>query len=92
VATLVMGAVVLVVSNISGATHGPALLARVVGSIVVGVVVFAATIGFLGHRAERRPPPSSGRRGDPPRGPVPGGRAERRSVERRPRRTPVGPA
>jgi len=92
VATLVMGAVVLVVSNISGATHGPALLARVVGSIVVGVVVFAATIGFLGHRAERRPPPSSGRRGDPPRGPVPGGRAERRPVERRPRRTPVGPA
>jgi O-antigen/teichoic acid export membrane protein len=36
VATVAMGIVVLVVSNLSGATHGPLLLARVVGAVVAG--------------------------------------------------------
>ena len=64
-ATVVMGVVVLVVSNLSGADHGPALFARVVGSVVVGVVVFAGVSVFLATRAERlgaRRPRPHGRR------------------------------
>ncbi|MGH9087819.1 MAG: murein biosynthesis integral membrane protein MurJ, partial [Acidimicrobiales bacterium] len=49
-ASAVMGAVVLVVSNISGAEHGLGLLVRVVGSIVVGGTVYAAAATLLGGR------------------------------------------
>ena len=40
VATLAMGVVVLVVSNLSGATHGLLLFGRVVGAIVAGLAVY----------------------------------------------------
>ncbi len=62
-ATVVMGVVVLVVSNLSGADHGLALLARVVGSVAVGAVVFVAVSVVLGRRAERtgRAAPDEGR-------------------------------
>ena len=49
-----MGIAVLVVSNLSGATHGFALLARVVGSIAVGTVVYGAVVVALGRRHEAR--------------------------------------
>ena len=52
-ATVVMGAVVLVVSNLSGADHGVVLLARVLGSVLVGAVVYVAATFVLGRRAER---------------------------------------
>jgi uncharacterized membrane protein YccC len=54
VATLAMGAVVLVVSNLSGATHGPLLLARVVGAVVAGLAVYWAVVVVLGRRAATR--------------------------------------
>ncbi len=52
-ATVVMGVVVLVVSNLSGADHGLALLARVIGSVAVGAAVFVGVSVLLGRRAER---------------------------------------
>jgi putative peptidoglycan lipid II flippase len=52
-ATVVMGVVVLVVSNLSGADQGFALLGRVVASVAVGAVVFVAVSVGLGRRAER---------------------------------------
>jgi peptidoglycan biosynthesis protein MviN/MurJ (putative lipid II flippase) len=51
VATVAMGVVVLVVSNLSGATHGPLLLARVVGAVVAGLAVYWAVAVVLGRRA-----------------------------------------
>jgi putative peptidoglycan lipid II flippase len=53
-ATVAMGAVVLVVSNLSGATHGPLLLARVVGAVVAGLAVYWAVAVVLGRRAATR--------------------------------------
>jgi len=52
-ATVVMGVVVLVVSNLSGADHGPALLARVLGSIAVGALVFVGVSVLLAQREVR---------------------------------------
>ena len=46
-----MGAVVLVVSNLSGATSGVALLVRVVGSLLAGGLVYWIVISALGRRA-----------------------------------------
>ena len=57
VATVAMGIVVLVVSNLSGATHGLLLLARVVGALLAGLAVYGAVVVVLGRRAavlERR--------------------------------------
>ena len=54
VATVAMGVVVLVVSNLSGATHGLLLLARVVGAVVAGLVVYGAVAVALGRRAAIR--------------------------------------
>jgi peptidoglycan biosynthesis protein MviN/MurJ (putative lipid II flippase) len=54
VATVAMGVVVLVVSNLSGATHGPLLLARVVGAVVAGLAVYWAVAVVLGRRAATR--------------------------------------
>ena len=53
-ASAVMGLVVLVISNLSGAMWGPALLLRVVGSIVLGGGAYLATVAVLGRRAARR--------------------------------------
>ncbi|HTX63899.1 MAG TPA: lipid II flippase MurJ, partial [Acidimicrobiales bacterium] len=49
-ATIAMGAVVLVVSNLSGATHGFALLARVVAAVVAGGAVYAGIAALFGGR------------------------------------------
>jgi putative peptidoglycan lipid II flippase len=54
IATLAMGVVVLVVSNLSGATHGVLLLLRVVGAVVAGLAVYGAVAFVLGRRATAR--------------------------------------
>jgi putative peptidoglycan lipid II flippase len=53
IATVVMGVVVLVVSNLSGADHGVGLLVRIGGSVIAGALVYAGTAIVLGGR--RRP-------------------------------------
>ena len=58
-ATAVMGVVVLVVSNLSGAESGVGLFVRVVGSAVVGVAVYFATAAVLANRSHRRRPPAA---------------------------------
>jgi putative peptidoglycan lipid II flippase len=50
IATAVMGAVVVVVSNLSGAQHGIGLLLRVCAGVVAGVVVYAFAAVVLGGR------------------------------------------
>jgi len=54
-ATVVMGVVVLLASNLSGATHGPGLALRVVGSVAAGGLAYLATAMFLAGRERRRP-------------------------------------
>jgi putative peptidoglycan lipid II flippase len=56
VASVAMGIAVLVVSNVSGATHGFALLARVVGAVAAGGAVYGGVAVLLGrrHEAKRR--------------------------------------
>ncbi len=54
VASLAMGVTVLVVSNLSGSNQGFILFARVVGSVVAGIVVYAGVAILLGRRAEAR--------------------------------------
>jgi putative peptidoglycan lipid II flippase len=51
--TVVMGAVVLVASNLSGATHGLGLLLRVLGSVAAGALAYLATAMFLAGRERR---------------------------------------
>jgi putative peptidoglycan lipid II flippase len=60
VASVPMGAVVLVVSNLSGSTSVIGLLARVVGATLAGGLTFAAVVVWLGrrHDGRRRPPPA----------------------------------
>ncbi len=68
--TLVMGAVVLVVSNLSGSTTQAALALRVLGAIVAGGVAFAGTAALLGRHAakmRRRPIWVAGTTMGPPR-------------------------
>ncbi len=52
-ATVAMGAVVLVVSDLSGAQHGAGLLLRVVAAVVAGAAVYGGIAAVLGGR--RRP-------------------------------------
>jgi putative peptidoglycan lipid II flippase len=54
VATVAMGIVVLVVSNLSGATSGVALLGRVVGAVLAGGVTYGVVITLLGRRHAAR--------------------------------------
>jgi hypothetical protein len=54
VSTAVMAVATVFAVNVSGATSGPALLARVVLGVVVGVVAFVGTTVLLGVRADRR--------------------------------------
>jgi peptidoglycan biosynthesis protein MviN/MurJ (putative lipid II flippase) len=54
IASIPMGVVVLVVSNLSGSTSLPGLLGRVVAGSVCGLVTFAAVVVWLGRRDERR--------------------------------------
>jgi len=51
--TVVMGAVVLVASSLSGATHGLGLLLRVLGSVAAGALAYLATAMFLAGRERR---------------------------------------
>ena len=69
VASLAMGVIVLVVSNLSGSTQGFILFARVVGAVVAGIVV------YVGVASPPRPPL---------RGPRPGGPAPRHAAARGP--------
>ena len=64
-----MGAVVLVVSNLSGSTTQAALALRVLGAIVAGGVAFAGTAALLGRHAKmrRRPIWVAGTTMGPPR-------------------------
>jgi putative peptidoglycan lipid II flippase len=64
--TVAMGVVVLVVSNLSGATHEPALVIRVVGSVAAGLIAYAGVAVGLGRRRDalrrsRRPFTPGGR-------------------------------
>ena len=51
-ATIVMGAVVLVVSNVSGTQHGLGLLLRVAAAIAAGGAVYAGIGALLGGRRQ----------------------------------------
>ncbi len=60
VASVPMGFVVLVVSNLSGSTTLAGLVIRVGAAVVAGAVTFGAVVVWLGRRhdaARRRPPP-----------------------------------
>jgi putative peptidoglycan lipid II flippase len=60
IASIPMGLVVLVVSNLSGSTSTAGLFVRVIGATVLGGITFAGTVIWLGRRhdsARRRPPP-----------------------------------
>jgi peptidoglycan biosynthesis protein MviN/MurJ (putative lipid II flippase) len=50
VSTVAMGAVVLVVSNLSGATQGTGLVVRVVGSVAAGAAAYGAVAVVAGRR------------------------------------------
>jgi putative peptidoglycan lipid II flippase len=52
--TVVMGAVVLVVSNLSGASRGFGLLVRVLASVAVGVAAYLGTAMVMAGRERRR--------------------------------------
>ena len=53
-ASLAMGVVVLVVSNLSGADHGIVLLARVFGAVAAGLLAFLGVIAWLGRRHDQQ--------------------------------------
>jgi putative peptidoglycan lipid II flippase len=55
VATMVMGLLVLVVSNLSSANQGFGLLLRVLAAIVVGIVAYGGLAALLASRAAGRP-------------------------------------
>ncbi len=59
-ASVPMGIVVLVVSNVSGSTSLVGLLARVIGAMIAGGLTFGAVVVWLGrrHDARREPPPA----------------------------------
>jgi putative peptidoglycan lipid II flippase len=54
IASLAMGLVILVVSNISGSYHGVLLFGRVVGAVVAGGAAYGAVIVVLGRRSEAK--------------------------------------
>ena len=54
ISSAVMGVAVLIVSNLSGAEDGPALVARVVGSVLVGGLAYLGCAALLGSRAAPR--------------------------------------
>jgi putative peptidoglycan lipid II flippase len=51
--TLVMGVAVLIVSNLSGASHGIGLLVRVLGSVAVGVAAYVGTAMVMANQDKR---------------------------------------
>ncbi len=91
-ATVVMGVVVLVVSNLSGVDHGFGLLLRVVAAIAAGGLAYWATVAVLGGRRRGRPRPGGGGGGGGGIGG--GGGGDRRTPvasSRRPRPAPPSP-
>jgi putative peptidoglycan lipid II flippase len=58
IASVPMGIVVLVVSNVSASTSLGSLLARVVGAVIAGGLTFGAVVIWLGRRHDARRPPS----------------------------------
>jgi putative peptidoglycan lipid II flippase len=54
IASIPMGVVVLIVSNLSGSTSVIGLLSRVVAGSVCGLVTFGAVVIWLGRRHDRR--------------------------------------
>jgi putative peptidoglycan lipid II flippase len=66
IATVPMGIVVLVVSNLSGSTSVVGLLVRVTAAVVAGGLTFGAVVVWLGRRHDARRPP----RPRPPARPV----------------------
>ncbi|MGH9044471.1 MAG: murein biosynthesis integral membrane protein MurJ [Acidimicrobiales bacterium] len=54
ICTVIMGAVVLIVSNLSGATSGVGLLVRVLASVGAGTVAYALSAVGLATRRRRR--------------------------------------
>ncbi len=85
VATVVMGAVVLVVSNLSGADQGVGLLVRVVASVVAGIVVYVGASALLdgGRPAGAGARAGAGTGARPPGGGQPDGPAPSRTRGRR---------
>jgi putative peptidoglycan lipid II flippase len=84
-ASVAMGAVVLVISSLSGAMHGVGLLIRVVASVAVGGLAFVAGITVMGRRAETtRRARRHDRPARPPGDPRPAARPVQRVVARRP--------
>ncbi|HEY6474448.1 MAG TPA: murein biosynthesis integral membrane protein MurJ [Acidimicrobiales bacterium] len=87
-ASVPMGIVVLIVSNLSGSTGTAALFVRVVGSVVAGGAVFAAVVFLLGRRHDasrrRRPPPPPAPPPPPPTRLVASSRSQPRIVPYRP--------
>ncbi len=63
--TLVMGVVVLVVSNLSGASHGFGLSVRVLASVFAGTLSYLSAAMFMAGRERRHDPPP--RHSRPPR-------------------------
>jgi len=68
VASVAMGVVVLVVSNLSGSASDGVLFLRVVGAAAAGAVTFLVVVVLLGSR-QRHAGPSSGGSGGGPQGP-----------------------
>ena len=91
IACVPMALVVLVVSNLSGSTSIPGLLARVVGAVVAGGLVFGACVIWLGRRDEvhRHPSGPPGPSGPPSRTPSQPGEPEPGPPSLRPLR-PLG--
>lgn len=59
-ASLAMGLVVAVVSNLSSAMSGPALVARVLGSVLLGGATYLGVAAALGIRSAGRAPRAGG--------------------------------
>jgi putative peptidoglycan lipid II flippase len=56
--TLVMGVTVLIVSNLSGASHGFGLLVRVLVSVIAGALAYVGTAAFMASQDRRHTPRS----------------------------------
>jgi putative peptidoglycan lipid II flippase len=55
-ASVVMGLVVLIISNLSGALEGPALYVRVAASLIFGGGAYLGTVALLGRRSMAKRP------------------------------------
>jgi putative peptidoglycan lipid II flippase len=87
IASIPMAVVVLLISNLSGSTTIPGLVARLVGAVAAGVITFGAVVVWLGQRDDARhgrPRSGPGPGGPPPRPqppPPPGGPSRPRATQ-----------